>query len=208
MAASGAGRLTRRAFTGARNMRGRMTARTPRTGQAKSLVITRSSIPYLYSLTAGALNTVVDPALSYIQYSDLTGVYDRFKILSVEALITPNYDPGQSGVTNNSIIALYLACDPGQHYTTPTVLQTGAFDNHKVFQLVAGKTYRYRFTPKAANALAAGNLASTEDWLFSSASGAGVGHSRLCISAVSQNASDVLGFTIVYRMKVAFRGVY
>lgn len=174
----------------------------------KTLTVVRSTTPVLYSFSAGGITTYNDPALQNIQYSDLTSAYDRFRINWVEAYITPQYDPGQSGVTNNAIMTLYLACDPGGHYTAPTELQVGAFDNHRVFHLAAGKTYRYRFQPKPVNALAAGSFASSTDWLFSSASGAGVLHQRLLISATAANASDTLGIVITYRFNVTFKGVY
>jgi hypothetical protein len=135
-------------------------------------------------------------------------MFDQYKILKIEAHICPAYDPGQSGVTNNSIIQLYVACDPAGHYTTPTTLQVGAFENHKVFNLVAGKTHVYTFRPKPVNTLAGGNFANSNDWLLCTTAGAAVAHQRLLIAATTLNAADVQSVNIVYKYYINVRGAY
>jgi hypothetical protein len=205
---SGLAHGARRVGTAGYRLGARATARRPNHSKQKTLTVVRSSGISTYGMTAGTIASYNDPNLATVQYTDLTSSYDRFKINWVEAYVSSSYDPGQSGVTNNSQITVWLACDPGGHYTAPTSLQVGAFDNHKVFTLAAGRTYRYRFTPKPVNSLASGSFASSSDWLFSSASGAGVPHQRLLIAAQTSNASDVQSITIVYRYSITFKGVY
>jgi hypothetical protein len=135
-------------------------------------------------------------------------MYDLYKIVRVDCLISPAYDPGQSGVTNNSIIQLYLACDPAGHYTTPTTLQVGAFGNHRTFDLVAGKTYRYSCKPKPVNSLASGSFATSSDWLLCTTAGAAVPHLRLLIAATTFNAADVQAINIIYRYHILVKGAY
>jgi hypothetical protein len=195
------------AILGARSVR-RLGNRTPSVGATKTLTVTRSTQPFYASLTAGALSLVKDIALTDFQYTDLTGVYDRYRVNWVEVYITPSYDPGQSGVTNNGQIALYLACDPGVHYSAPTPANIGSFDNHIVKYLTAGRTVTYRYYPKPTNTLSGGNFASSTDWLYTSSTGPGVVHPRLLLAAVSPNVSDVLGIQIVYKINVTLKGVY
>jgi hypothetical protein len=157
---------------------------------------------------AGALSTSVDFNIGLGQTTDLTGQWDQYRVNWVEFIFTPEFDPGQSGVTNNAVITVYTACDPAAHYASPTAAQIGAFTNHKVTSLVSTKVGRYRFKPKAVNTLAGGNFANTTDWLQCTTAGVAVAHQRLLIAATTQVAADVLSFTGYYRYSVTLKGVY
>jgi hypothetical protein len=174
----------------------------------RTMTIVRSTAQGVFTLVTGALSSFVDFNLGLGFTTDLVGQWDQYRVNWVEFIFTPEYDPGQSGVTNNAVITVYTANDPAGHYTAPNASQIGAFTNHKVTSLVATKVGRYRFKPKPVNTLAGGNFANSNDWLQCTASGVAVAHQRLLIAATTQVAADVLSFTGYYRYSVTLKGVY
>jgi hypothetical protein len=177
------------------------------TGKSRTITITRSTAPSNVALVAGDYSGYLDITLSSVQTSDLVLMWDQFKILSVTAHVTPVVDPGNSGVTNNSNIIAYLACDPQGKYTAPTTTQIGAFENRKIQTLVAGRELRFTYQPRAVNALATGSFASTTDWIFCNASGIAVPHQRLLINYQATNAADVQTVQIWLEYKIALKGI-
>ncbi len=119
----------------------------------------------------------------------------------------PRFDPGQSGVTNNANVWVAAACDPTGQLTTPTFTQVTAFGNHTVQPLVAGRTFRYRFSPKAANTLAGGNVAvNSTDWIYCNAAGVAVPHLKLLYNITSNLNTNVTVFEYVMRVNFTVKG--
>jgi hypothetical protein len=194
---------SRLAVTAAR----RRGSRRPTNRRRRSTVINRFSSQGTFSLVAGAYSGFVDPTLSLVQTTDLIAMYDAYRVNWVEIELSPGYDPAQSGVTNNSILNVWMACDEAAHYTAPTILQTGAFENAKHKVMVAGSTFKYRFYPKPVNVLAAGNYGVEEGFLTLSAGSIGATHQRLYINVITAAASTI---PVEYTLKfnVTLRGAY
>jgi hypothetical protein len=176
-----------------------------RTRDSAQMVLTRSAQPVTVSLVAGAYSGIVSPTLGLVQTSDLIAMYDQYKIIGVKVTMIPLYDPGQSGITNNTDIWVSMSCDPTAQVTAPTWLQVTAFENARSGPLVAGKPFTYTFRPRAINTLAAGSFAvNNSDWLILSgpAAGTSVPHERLLINLTSNLAANVTSFT--YKLDITF----
>jgi len=152
----------------------------PRRNSAPMRTFTRYSVPSTLTLVAGEAAGTFDFSLNQILTSDLIGMFDQYRLNWVEIELIPRFDPAQSGVTNNTDVWVTSACDPtGQITGTPSFQVVSSFENSKVAALVAGKSFRYRMSPKATNALAAGNFAVNQsDWLILSSTGTAVSHLR------------------------------
>lgn len=185
------------AVLGSRAIRRRL-ARQGRLRGARPLTLHRTTAPAAVNLVAGQGTLTLSPALNLLNTLDLAGMYDQYKINWMEIRLIPGYDQGQSGVTNNADVWVIAACDPTGSLSAPSWNQLAAYENHKVAPLVAGREFRYRFRPKATNAIAAGNLAvNNTDWLFLTSPGVGVAHHQLGVSILSANPNSVLTYTYV-----------
>jgi hypothetical protein len=179
------------------------------TGRLRShppITFTRTSAVQTIGLVAGEASGSATPALSQVQTSDLIGMYDEYKINWVKFRLIPRYDSGQSGVTNNTNVWVAAASDVTGQVTAPTFVQVTAFDNHKVGSLVSGTEYTYTFSPKAVNALAAGNLAvNRNDWIVLSAAGVAVAHQNLIYNIKSLNAGNILNFDFIFEVNFSVK---
>jgi len=142
----------------------------------------------------------MDIGLGLVQIADVQAMYDMYKVDRVTLHLQPRYDPGQSGVTNNTNVWVIAACDPTNQLVPPTWAQIGAFDGAKLGSLGSGKTFSYSFSPKATNALASGNVAAATDWIYLSAAGYNIAHHNLMLGIQSGNTSDVLQFDYVWEI--------
>lgn len=180
--------------------------RVSRTRAYPAFTMTRHTSPFSVSLTAGSYTAATTVNLSAVQVSDLIAMYDMYKINWVEFRLIPNYDPAQSGVTNNTDVWVAAACDPTGQVTAPTWAQITAFEGHRVAPLLAGREFRFRFKPRAINALQAGNYAiNNNDWLILSSSGAAVAHQSLIWNIVSNSASNVTSFSFTFAINFSVR---
>lgn len=179
-----------------------------RTRNYGTLTITRAVAPNTFTLVAGEAAGNLAPVLSWAQTSDLTAMYDQYKLVKVRIRLIPRYDPAQSGVTNNSDVWVAMACDPTGQVTAPTWAQVAAFSNAKVAPLVAGREFSYTFKPKATNSLSAGNYAVNEsDWIILSAGGINVPHNNLIYDIKSGNSSAVTAYDYVLEYTIVVRSV-
>jgi hypothetical protein len=184
--------------------------RKPETaGRARTISVTRNSVLANYTLTAGSSSGKSDLLLSSFPFTDLLGTFDRYRVNWAEFVVFPTYDAGQSGVTNNANILVALANDPGGHLTAPTMQDISQFDNCKIEPMVSGKVIRYRWSPKPTNALSAGNLASSNDWLYTGTGGDAIPHLRLLYNFQSNAAAaTTAGVSGYVRINVTFKGLY
>lgn len=165
------------------------------------LTMVRTSAPFTATMIAGEASGQFAPTLSAVQTTDLIGMYDEYRINWMEFVLIPRYDPGQSGVTNNADAFIAACCDVTGQLSSPTFTQVTAFDNAKVSPLQAGKSFTYRFKPKAINALAAGSYAiNSTDWLILSTAGAAVAHNQLGFNIKTPLATSVLPYDYVIRV--------
>lgn len=189
-----AGRAARRARSG-----------TGRPTRSRPLTLTRTSLPLPIVQTAGEANGAVTITLNQVQTTDLIGMYDEFKINWVKFRVQPRVDPGQSGITNNTQNWVAAACDVTGQISSPNFTTVTALDNHKVSQLTQ-REFIYTFTPRAINALQAGNLAiNRNDWLILSTAGAAVAHQSLLYNIKSLNTSAVLAFDYLLEINFSAR---
>lgn len=171
-----------------------------------TLTMTRTTAPFSISLVAGVGSGVYAPTLGACQTSDLIAMYDEYKINWMEFILIPRYDPGQSGVTNNSDVFVVAACDVTGALSAPTFTQLSAFDNSKVAPLQAGKSFRYRFVPRAINTLASGNYAVNQsDWIILNASGVNVPHNQLGFVIQTPLATNVLAYDYIVRINFSVK---
>lgn len=179
-----------------------------RTRSSGTQTIVRTVPPNGFSLVAGEAALSLAPVLSWVQTTDLTGMYDQYKLDSIRIRLIPRFDPAQSGVTNNTCVWVAMASDPTGQVTAPTFSQTVAFQNAKVGPLVAGKEFVYTFRPRPINALAAGSFAVNEtDWLILSAGGINVAHNNLLINVKSMNTSAVTSYDYILEYHIRVRGL-
>jgi hypothetical protein len=123
-------------------------------------------------------------------------MYDEYKINWVKVHVFPVVSPSNSGVVNNPQAVVSLACDVTGQIVAPTVAQIGAFDNYKAHMLGSGAEMVYTFSPKAINALQAGNLAiNRNDWIILSAAGIAVAHQSLLMNIKTTLAAAVVSFS-------------
>ncbi len=206
--ASNAGRIgysaTRRATRALRRPRN-----PTRTQRMPSSTFTRSTNPVSVPLTAGEYSAVISPTLSMFQTTDVIGMFDQYKINWVEITVMPSFDPGQSGVTNNSQVFVAAACDPtGQTTGTPTISQITSFSGSKLQPLTAGSVFKYRFVPRAVNSLAAGAYAvNAADWLILSTNGATVPHQSLLLDIKTSNTLSVVKYDYVLTVNFSCKQV-
>jgi hypothetical protein len=201
--------LARTAYSGgARAVRSaRRWGRSARRTRERTDTMTRTTTPTSIALVAGEAAGSVDVSLGLVQTTDIIGMYDRYRINWVEIEIIPLYDPAQSGVTNNSEAFVAFANDPSGQLISPTWAQVASFANCKTACLVAGKSLKYRFRPKAINALAAGNYAINQnDWLLLNASGSGVAHYRLLMNIKTTLATNTNAYEYVLRINFSCAG--
>lgn len=191
-------RLTRRALQG-----------KPRSYDSKTrqVTYTRFTSPSATSLTAGLLSTNLDFTLNQVQTSDLVVMYDTYRINYVRLHFCATVHPGNGGITHNTQVVSYVACEPSAQLTTPTPVQVAAFANAKV-ALVGERTFSYTFKPKATNQLAAGAYGVQTGWLYCDAAGVAVPHHRLLWALVSSDASSVEEFTYWFEVNFTVRGAY
>lgn len=159
------------------------------------------------SLLAGSYSGHFDFSLASVQWADIVAMYDQYKIDKVEFHLIPVYDPGQSGIANNTDVVVYAACEPSGELTTPTPLQVGAFSNCKVQPLLAGKEFIYTFKPKALNNLTGGNFALSNDWLICSNQGVTVPHKRLLLHIASNNLSSTQAYQFYSKIYFSTKNV-
>lgn len=165
------------------------------------LTMVRTSAPYTATMVAGEASGQFAPTLSTVQTTDLIGMYDEYRINWMEFVLIPRYDQGQSGVTNNADAFVAACCDVTGQLASPTFTQVTAFDNSKVAPLQAGKSFTYRFKPKALNALSSGNYAINQsDWLILSTAGATVAHNQLGFNIKTPLTTAVLPYDYVIRV--------
>lgn len=171
-----------------------------------TVTMTRTTAPATITLVAGEAAGSMQQALTSVQYTDLVGMYDQYRINWAKIRIIPRYDPGQSGVTNNTDVWIAAGSDVTNQVTTPTFLQVTAFDNSKVAPLLAGKEFQYTFYPKAMNALISSQFAvNSTDWLILSTGGAGTLHSNLIYNIKSGNAASVSTYDYVVEINFSVK---
>ena len=175
--------------------------------------LTRTSNTFSQTTTAGVSNFVSRITLNLVQTSDLQAMYKSFKISKVVLHLTPRLDPGNSGLTNNSIAMLNACCDP-ENTTNPTgPTQIGAYANSRAMWVSSGKTFKYTFYPKVSNGVinAAGSLASSgtygpNPWLKLDGDGIAIPHDCLKVS-VFLPALIAASFDYFFDVTFAVRGV-
>lgn len=176
-----------------------------RTGSSPQLTLTRTTAPFSITLVAGEASGLNDATLNAVQTSDLIAMYDQYKINYVDAYFMIRADPGNSGVVNSTNLWITTACDPVGNYTAPTWTQVSSFQNSQTGTLQSDRVYRYRYSPRAVNSLAAGSFAvNTSDWIFLNSTGVTVPHQRLYWDIKSTNTSNtgVVECSLAYNFSV------
>lgn len=163
------------------------------------------------SLAAGFVNGSQDINLGAFYTADLVNVYDQFRIKSCTVEFLPQVDLGNNGISLNSCLHCYTACDTIATITTPATagIVTG-FNNYKYGSVASGGKYLYTFYPKVVNtvdnagtAVAAGSY-QTNPWLSLNANGLTIPHHRLVYFILNGGAStQKLGvtYTITFEVK-------
>lgn len=147
----------------------------------------RTTAATSYALvSSGAVSGYIDIKLNDVQYSDLLGSYELFRIKKVSVEITPRYDPGQSTSDKNITPHIYCACDcQGTTTVLSTVGTVTQFGNHWYSSVPSGQKYRYTFYPKVTNVIDNAGVSTAvgsygpNPWLFLNSNGAGITHHRL-----------------------------
>jgi len=158
---------------------------------------------------AGEASGQIIPTLGWIENSDLLALYDQYKINWIRIRLIPRFDPGQSGVVNNSDVWVAMACDPANQVSTPTFLQVTAYGNAKVAPLLSGREFTYTFKPRPVNTLAAGNYGVVDgnSWLIANAGGASVLHYNLIWNIKSGDTSSTTSYDYVLEYNISLRTI-
>lgn len=140
---------------------------------------------------------IVKPTLDFVKNSDLVVAFDLFRIRKVQVVVTPVFDPGNSGITNNDQLSFICACDPSATAAPANYLDVGAYGNHKSTMLTAGKQWTYTFYPKVTNIISDGSVAQSvgsygaNPWIQLTAAGTNVQHFSLLTGLASSRAPTV-----------------
>lgn len=127
----------------------------------------------------------VSPTLSYVQTSDLTGIYRYYRLVKVVISVVPRVDYANSGLASNFTSTIAACCDP-EDTTVPAALTViGAYDNSYQKTLTSGDRFKYTFYPKVVNAVGNAGVAAfvggygKNPWLQLSATGIVIPHNCL-----------------------------
>jgi hypothetical protein len=190
--------------TGARATRAarRAFGRRGRTRSAATTLVVREKAPAALTMVAGEISNTFSIFLNSVEFADLQAAYDCYKIEWAEAVFQLQDDPGDGVVAGKNA---WIVCgnDTTGQTTTPTFTQVSAFENHKTGTLSSGKTFTYRFAPKALNALATGNFAVNQsDWLVLSTAGAAVSHNSLLVNIKTTDTASVQKVDYIIRLGI------
>ena len=175
-----------------------------------SLMRTTSLVATKYFGIGSSLVTAVElPTLNLVKTNDLIAAFDLYRIRKVQVVVTPVFDPGNSGVVNNDQLTFCAACDPSTNVGIGTYIDIGAFENHRSAMLVSGKQFVYTFYPKAVNVVYDGSTTqpagsySMNPWLQCNAVGVTIPHQSLQMGSVTTKPPTVAntdGFQYYFRI--------
>jgi len=205
-------RRTRRAYR-------RKPMRLVRRVQPAITTVVRTS-PFIavnyFGIGATTVFAAYNPALSAVFNTDLQAAWDLFRIRKVQVIVTPLFDPGNSGIVNNDQLAMYAACDPSTNVSVISIPQIGAYQNHKARVLVAGKEFVYTFYPKAVNSVFDGTTTQPagsygmNPWLQCNATGVTIPHQSLqlgCQTNKAPSTANTEGFQYYVRLWVDLKNI-
>lgn len=190
-------------------------ARVPRTITPASAVITvrRTGAVTTGTLVAGVYNIVVDPSISAVNTGDLTAMFDHYRVRKVIVHVTPQIDPANSGVANNSTYTIAAACTT-EAVAAPTSLQiVTSYNNAYIKTVAAGGTFQYTFVPSVVNTIDASGVAtaagtySRNPWIQCDSSGITIPHRRLLLWAQSSVTTLTTKLDIWYEFFIDLKGI-
>lgn len=169
--------------------------------------IRRTSTISPYALATGFDAQVFDVKLNQVFTSDLIASYDCYRIRKVVVSIQPRVDAGNSGITNNNVLHVWMACDQTGDSTAPTAaINVGEYANHKYSTIPSGQRFYYTFYPKAINTVdnngTATNVGSygMNPWINLNTSGVNIPHKRLLWYIASSGGTSTTPYDLTYQI--------
>lgn len=159
------------------------------------------------ALVGGVSTSFADNTLSAVFNSDLTSMYDVYRIKKVTVVFTPTYDPGNSSTgVNGQIMHFAVACDTqGSASSLATTTAAGSFLGYKTAFIPSGQTFTYSYYPKAVNTVDNNGAATavgtygTNPWLLCNAAGILIPHRRL-LWRVETSATSAGSYSLMFQV--------